>query len=100
MASRLEGPRRSGALSSGGDYGHGIVAGLRLAAQTGRHQAGICRHAYGSTNDADAVESFCKTLEAMATQEETRLDDEVTQPRIESVKCPYCGTEILVRRPG
>jgi ribosomal protein S27AE len=73
-----------------------VIDGLKIAAHVARHQAGICRYTYDS-RDAEVLEQFAKTLEAMATQEEAKFENEPTEPRIQSVRCPKCGTDVMVR---
>jgi hypothetical protein len=74
-----------------------VIEGLRLSARTLREQAKFLRaKGYGET--ADHGDTWARQFEAMADQEQARLDDEVTTPRIESVRCPKCGTDCLIRR--
>jgi hypothetical protein len=74
-----------------------MIDGLRVAARMARHQAGICRYTY-DTRDAEVLEAFAQTCEAVATQEEHKFENDITEPRVDSVKCPRCGCDVLVRR--
>jgi hypothetical protein len=73
-----------------------VIDGLRAAAKMARHQAGICRYTY-DTRDAEVLEAFAKTCEAVATQEEHKFEDDPTVPRVQSVRCPRCGCDVMIR---
>lgn len=74
-----------------------MIEGLREASRLARHQAAICRSAYNGQADADVLESYAKTLDALIVQAEWRFENEPTDPMIVSVRC-RCGFDVPVKR--
>lgn len=74
-----------------------VVDGLREAARVLREQAAFL-HArnYGETEVK--LLALSRQFDGMADAEIARVENEPTEPRVESVKCPSCKTDVMLLR--